>query len=265
MATNLPLRGMPGPQDQMDAVSPGQEATPAPEVFDLTAGKYDLVVQAGPSFTTRREETAAALTEAMRGNPQFASVLGPLLLKTLDVPGIEEITKKIEALAAQSAPQDPAKVKMAEMAAQLEADKQKAQNDLILAQQKLKNDAILARDKAKADHELARDKAMWEAELEAWKAGQQATLADKTADQQAEREIRTSNEKAAKVANPDRDIAMIVAQAVKDGLSQVKVNLQMGKRRRTPVFENNDRVNGRIIDMIDEPIDEAPPTGATLQ
>lgn len=261
MATNLPLPGMPGPQDQMDAVSPGQEATPAPEVFDLTAGKYDLVVQAGPSFTTRREETAAALTEAMRGNPQFASVLGPLLLKTLDVPGIEEITKKIEALAAQSAPQDPAKVKMAEMAAQLEADKQKAQNDLILAQQKLKNDAIVARDKAKADHELARDKAMWEAELEAWKAGKQAELADKSADQQAEREIRTSNEKAAKAANPDRDIAMIVAQAVKDGLSQVKINVAMPRMKRRPVRDQN----GFIVESIDEPIDEAPPTGATLQ
>ena len=261
MATNLPLPGMAGPQDQMDAVAPGQEAPVAPEVFDLTAGKYDLVVQAGPSFTTRREETAAALTEAMRGNPQFASVLGPLLLKTLDVPGIEEISKKIEEIAAQSAPQDPAKVKMAEMAAQLEADKQKAQNDLILAQQKLKNDAILARDKAKADHELARDKAMWEAELEKWKAGQQAKLADKTADQQAEREIRTSNEKAAKAANPDRDIAMIVAQAVKEGLSSVKINVAMPRMRRKPVRDQN----GFIVETVDEPIEDSPPAGQTLQ
>lgn len=261
MATNLPLRGMPGPQDQMDAVSPGQEATPAPEVFDLTAGKYDLVVQAGPSFTTRREETAAALTEAMRGNPQFASVLGPLLLKTLDVPGIEEITKKIEALAAQSAPQDPAKIKMAEMAAQLEADKAKAQSDFVLAQQKMQNDAILAqqkaaadadlaRRKAEADHELAKQRAVWEAELEAWKAGQAV-----------ERDISASQERAAKVPNPDKDIALIVAQAVKEGLSQVRLNVAMPRMKRRPIRDQN----GLIVETVDEPIDDAPPAGATLQ
>lgn len=250
MATNLPLPAMSGPQDQMDAVAPGQEAQPAPEVFDLTAGKYDLVVQAGPSFTTRREETAAALTEAMRGNPQFGAVLGPLLLKTLDVPGIEEISKKIEALAAQSAPQDPAKIKMAEMAAQLEADKAKAQNDLILAQQKLQNDAILARQKAEAEHELAKQKAMWDAELEAWKAGQAV-----------QRDINASQERAAKVSSPDKDIALIVAQAVKEGLSQVTVKMAVPRMKRTPVRDQN----GMIMHSVDEPIDEAPPAGATLQ
>lgn len=261
MATNLPLPGMPGPQDQMDAVSPGQEATPAPEVFDLTAGKYDLVVQAGPSFTTRREETAAALTEAMRGNPQFASVLGPLLLKTLDVPGIEEITKKIEALAAQSAPQDPAKVKMAEMAAQLEADKAKAANDFELAKQKALADAELAKIKADAEMQLAREKAVWEAELEAWKAGQRAELDAKTANDKMMRDISVAQEVHKQTPNPDRDIAMIVAQAVKEGLSQVKINVAMPRMKRRPVRDQN----GFIVESIDEPIDEAPPTGATLQ
>lgn len=261
MATNLPLPGMPGPQDQMDAVSPGQEAAPAPEIFDLTAGKYDLVVQAGPSFTTRREETAAALTEAMRGNPQFSSVLGPLLLKTLDVPGIEEITKKIEALAAQSAPQDPAKVKMAEMAAQLEADKAKAQNDFQLAQMKLANDAALAKQKAEADMELARQKAVWEAEIEAWKAGQRAELDAKTANDKMMRDISVAQEVHKQTPNPDRDIAMIVAQAVKDGLSQVKINVAMPRMRRKPVRDQN----GFIVESIDEPMDDEPPQGATLQ
>lgn len=260
MATNLPLPGMPGPQDQMDAVSPGQEATPAPEVFDLTAGKYDLVVQAGPSFTTRREETAAALTEAMRGNPQFSAVLGPLLLKTLDVPGIEEITKKIEALAAQSQPQDPAKVKMAEMAAQLEADKAKAQNDFILAQQKQANDATLAKQKAAAEMELAREKAAFEADLAMWKAQQQAALDEQTANQQMTREIAVAQEVHKQKPNPDRDIAMIVAEAVERGLSNVKIQVAMPRMKRKAVRDQN----GFIVESVDEPIEDMP-AGATLQ
>lgn len=68
-------------------------------IYDLTAGKYDLTVTSGPSFTTRREETAVQMTEFIRAFPQAAPVIGDLLAKNLDWPGADEIAKRLEKMA----------------------------------------------------------------------------------------------------------------------------------------------------------------------
>src|SRR4051812_31492607 len=44
-------------------------------VYDLSRGKYDLTVETGPSFTTRREEAASQMTELIRAYPAAAPVL----------------------------------------------------------------------------------------------------------------------------------------------------------------------------------------------
>jgi len=66
-------------------------------IFDLTAGKYDLTVTAGPSFTTRREEAAAQMTEMMRAFPAAAPLIGDIIAKNLDWPGADEIAKRLQA------------------------------------------------------------------------------------------------------------------------------------------------------------------------
>lgn len=66
-------------------------------MHDLSAGKYDLTVTTGPSFTTRREEAAQAMTELIRAYPPAAPIVGPELAKNLDWPGADEIAKKMEA------------------------------------------------------------------------------------------------------------------------------------------------------------------------
>src|SRR5262249_10509127 len=63
----------------------------------LTAGKYDLTVTAGPSFTTRREEAAAQMTEMMRAFPAAAPLIGDIIAKNLDWPGADEIAKRLQA------------------------------------------------------------------------------------------------------------------------------------------------------------------------
>ena len=67
-------------------------------LHDLTAGKYDLAVDVGPSYTTRREETAAQITEMIRAFPQAAPILGGPLAKNMDWPGAQEIAEKLEKL-----------------------------------------------------------------------------------------------------------------------------------------------------------------------
>ena len=129
--------------DQMQAMA---------RVFDLTAGKYDLAVEAGPSFTTQREEANQALTEIMRAFPQAAPILSDLVLKTFDFPGAQEAAERIAAMQqqGQEGPQaDPA------VAAKLEADMAKAQVDASLRSEELRIKAFEAEtDRIKVSHEI---------------------------------------------------------------------------------------------------------------
>lgn len=69
-----------------------------PRVFDLTVGKYDVVVSVGPSFTTQREEAAASMMEFIAAVPAAGPLIGDLLAKNLDWPGSQTIAKRLKAL-----------------------------------------------------------------------------------------------------------------------------------------------------------------------
>ncbi|MDX5332101.1 MAG: hypothetical protein LPK04_12980, partial [Caulobacteraceae bacterium] len=67
-------------------------------IYDLSVGKYDLTVRAGPSFTSRREEAATQMIELIRAYPAAAPVIGDLLARNLDWPGAEEIAQRLASL-----------------------------------------------------------------------------------------------------------------------------------------------------------------------
>ena len=90
--------GEPSPVAVNQPAQPGGQGGPLAAVYDLAAGKYDLTVEAGPSFTTRREEAASQMIELIRAFPEAAPVLGDLLAKNLDWPGADEIAQRLKAL-----------------------------------------------------------------------------------------------------------------------------------------------------------------------
>jgi hypothetical protein len=79
-------------------------------MHDFSAGKYDLTVKTGPSFTTRREEAAYSMTEALRAFPDGASVIVPELAKNLDWPGADDIAEKLEAKSSGQLPPEVTKL-----------------------------------------------------------------------------------------------------------------------------------------------------------
>jgi hypothetical protein len=106
MAQGVP-QGMPAPMMQgqpQQAPAPGQEPPPfdVNRVYDLTAGKYDLAVETGPSFTTQRQEFVAQMVEIIRAFPAGAPVLADLILKHMDFPGAQEAAQRL-AQASQAA------------------------------------------------------------------------------------------------------------------------------------------------------------------
>ena len=62
-------------------------------VYNLTVGQYDVVVESGPSYATKRQEAAAGMKDILQGNPAIWSIGGHLLVKNLDWPGADELSK----------------------------------------------------------------------------------------------------------------------------------------------------------------------------
>lgn len=153
---------------------------PIMRMHDLAAGKYDLTVTTGPSFTTRREEAAMQMTELLRAFPPAAPVIGPELAKNLDWPGADEIAKKMEAMASgQLPPQVQKEIEQGkQQLAQLAEENQKIKADSSIeiaklqAQQQLKimeiqGQAEIARMKVDSDERVAAYKAEIQARAEA--------------------------------------------------------------------------------------------------
>lgn len=63
---------------------------------DLSVGKFDVRVTAGPSFTTKREEAREGMKEILQANPQLFGIAGDLIIKALDWPFAQEIAERIK-------------------------------------------------------------------------------------------------------------------------------------------------------------------------
>jgi DNA repair exonuclease SbcCD ATPase subunit len=76
-------------------LQPGAQPDPINKIYDITTGKYDVVVQTGPSFNTKRQETAQSMSEIIQAFPQLMQVAGDLLVKNLDWPGAEDLAARL--------------------------------------------------------------------------------------------------------------------------------------------------------------------------
>ena len=128
----IPL-GQPVPvmgPDGQPVVDPETQA-PRTRVYDLSVGKYDLTVDVGPSFNTKREEAANQMIEMIRAYPAIAPLIGDLLAKNLDWPGADEIAERLKAmLPPQLQGKDPRIEQMAQQLTQLGQALQQSQAQL---------------------------------------------------------------------------------------------------------------------------------------
>jgi hypothetical protein len=151
----VPL-GQPTPLKRKGKPVLGENGEQLTKVYDLAAGKYDLAVKAGPSFTTRREEAAYSMTEALRAFPDAASVIVPELAKNLDWPGADDIAEKLENM---GKPQIPPELEQAieegkQKIVQLEEENQKLQMSQAADMAKVERDKEIALIKIAAEEQV---------------------------------------------------------------------------------------------------------------
>lgn len=75
--------------------------------MDLSRGKYDIVVETGPSYSTRRTESAEAMTAFIQAVPQAAQVAGDLIAKAQDWPDADAIAERMKRSMPPQLTQDP--------------------------------------------------------------------------------------------------------------------------------------------------------------
>lgn len=66
------------------------------QFFDLTVGAYDVYIDAGPAFATRRREAVDALMAWNQNFPQLSEVGGDLLAASMDWPGARELSMRLK-------------------------------------------------------------------------------------------------------------------------------------------------------------------------
>lgn len=97
------ILGQDGESDQVmiDPASPqpimkGEHRGEKIDVLNPLIGEYDIQITIGPSFSSRREEAAAAIGDQMGKNPMLQQLAGDIYYGNLDWPGAKEIAKRLK-------------------------------------------------------------------------------------------------------------------------------------------------------------------------
>lgn len=86
-----------GTNKQIPINRPGLDRQGLPVILnDITVGKYDVVVEAGPSYTTQRQEAAESILRFMQASPSQAPLIADLAAKSMDWPYAQEIAVRLK-------------------------------------------------------------------------------------------------------------------------------------------------------------------------
>jgi hypothetical protein len=77
--------------------------------YDMSKGTYDVTVNTGPSFETKRQEAVQAMLDFTKSMPQQAGLISDLLVKNMDWPQAQEISERLKRTLPPGVVDDPSK------------------------------------------------------------------------------------------------------------------------------------------------------------
>jgi hypothetical protein len=104
----------------------------SPDSVDLGRGKYDVVVESGPSYSTRRVEAAESMMAFVQAVPGAAAVAGDLIAKAQDWPLADQIGERLKRMlppqvaGAEQGPPPPPDPRREQLEAQAQAMRERA-------------------------------------------------------------------------------------------------------------------------------------------
>ncbi|HRK94935.1 MAG TPA: portal protein [Rhodospirillales bacterium] len=253
------------------------------EAFNLGAGEYDVEVDTGPSYTTKRQEALEAQIEIASGNPTVWQTHGDIIAKNMDWPGAEawaartratmppELSKAIAE--AERADEDGLDPKVRDVLAQAEAAIEERERALeqatdMIEQAKERMGQLEAEvGRARQDAETAAAKSVLSAEAKAARA--QLDLRDEKLVAELLRVQEETIEAVKALVMPEPSIAqpapvepagpspeiMAILEAF-NGRTQALVDAVRAPRRRVA---ERDELTGLVTGFVEGPIEPAYP------
>ena len=75
---------------------PGSDENGVAKVLnDVTVGEYDVVMDTGPGYNSKRQEAVEAMTSLFAADPQLVQVAGDLYVRNMDFPGSDVIADRL--------------------------------------------------------------------------------------------------------------------------------------------------------------------------
>ena len=65
---------------------------------DVTVGEYDVVMDTGPGFQTKRQQAVEAMMPLLSGNAELFNIAGDLVFRNMDFPGADVIADRLAAM-----------------------------------------------------------------------------------------------------------------------------------------------------------------------
>ena len=65
---------------------------------DVTIGQYDVVMETGPGFNSKRQEAVASMMPLLAGNAELFNLAGDLVFRNMDFPGADIIADRLAAV-----------------------------------------------------------------------------------------------------------------------------------------------------------------------
>lgn len=69
-----------------------------PKIIDLTSGKYNVIVDPGPSFTTQRQEAREGMVDFAAAIPGAGQLMGDMIASNSDWPNADALSKRLKFL-----------------------------------------------------------------------------------------------------------------------------------------------------------------------
>jgi hypothetical protein len=129
-----------------------------PQSIDINRGKYDVSIESGPSYSTKRVEAAESMMQFVQAVPAAASVSADLIAKAQDWPMANDIAERLKKALPPGLATDPDDEKTPEQQQEIQQAMQAAQQQQAMQQQdmdltmQLKQAAVI---KAQAEAEKA--------------------------------------------------------------------------------------------------------------
>lgn len=85
-------------EDMTDKIVEINQTSKNGEMYDMSIGEFEIMVDVGPTYQTKRTETAETLINVLQAMPQVGGVISDILMRTLDFPMSDEAADRLKRL-----------------------------------------------------------------------------------------------------------------------------------------------------------------------